>query len=718
MNSAKRPDPERVLVLAPTAVDAALSRSIMTEADLACCISTDLPGLARDLSEGAGAVLLTAEVLAAGDTRSIVELLRAQPAWSDIPILLLSPSGADSSIAAWAMELLGNVTVLERPVRVTTLVSALRTAIKARRRQYELRDQLVELVQAEASLRQRGERLRLLWEAASLLLTAETPDNMMRTLFSNIAPHFKLDAYFNLSASDAADGFRVESCYGIPEHTVHEIARIEFDRSADVAADAPRQAIVNSCIQQSEDSAVQLMKSAGLRACVSGPLIADNRLLGILSFASRQKDRFDADEVEFLRTIFRYVTVAYDRMHLIQRLQETDRRKDEFLATLAHELRNPLAPIRNALQIMRLKANDGVAVEHARAMMERQLGQMVRIIDDLLDVSRISRGKLTLRKERIELAAVIMGALDAARPLIEAAGHKLTVSLTPEPIYLDADPTRLAQVFSNLLNNAAKYMDRGGHIWLTATQGADEVIVSVRDAGIGIPAEALATIFEMFTQVEQSLEKAQGGLGIGLMLVKRLVEMHSGSVVAHSEGIGKGARFTIRLPIVSPPATTRPESVDDEASTRACRILVADDNRDAAESMSTMLRLTGNEVRTVHDGVQAVEEAAAFRPDVVLLDIGMPQLNGYGAARNIRAQRWGKDMILVALTGWGQEEDKRKASEAGFDHHFTKPVSLADLDRLIKELRTGSDAVHTRPSSDIDRAAVNPPSPRSFPPGA
>ena len=360
-----------------------------------------------------------------------------------------------------------------------------------------------------------------------------------------------------------------------------------------------------------------------------------------------------------------------------------------------------------------------VAVEHARAMMERQLGQMVRIIDDLLDVSRISRGKLTLRKERIELAAVINGALDAARPLIEAAGHKLTVSLTPEPIYLDADPTRLAQVFSNLLNNAAKYMDRGGHIWLTATQDADEVIVSVRDAGIGIPAEALATIFDMFTQVEHSLEKAQGGLGIGLMLVKRLVEMHGGSVVAYSEGIGKGARFTVRLPIVSALRTTHPDSVDDEASTRGCRILVADDNRDAAESMSTMLRLTGNEVRTVHDGLQAVEEAAAFRPDVVLLDIGMPQLNGYGAARNIRAERWGKGMILVALTGWGHEDDKRKASEAGFDHHFTKPVSLADLDRLIKELRAGSDAVED-PAKLLTPigAAVNRPSRRPCPPPA
>ncbi len=314
-------------------------------------------------------------------------------------------------------------------------------------------------------------------------------------------------------------------------------------------------------------------------------------------------------------------------------------------------------------------------------------------------MSRISRGKLTLRKERIELASVVRSAIDAARPLIEAAGHELTVSLTPQPVYLDADPTRLAQVFSNLLNNAAKYMDRGGHIWMTAAHGENEVVVSVRDAGIGIPPEALTSIFEMFTQVDRSLEKAQGGPGIGLTLVKQLVEMHGGSVEAYSGGVGKGALFTVHLPAVSAARAMRPGTAEDEPAARAvgCRILVADDNRDTAESMGMMLRLTGNEVRTVHDGVQAFEEAAAFRPDVVLLDIGMPRWNGYDAARHIRAEQWGKGMVLVALTGWGQEEDKRKANEAGFDHHFTKPVNPADLERLMRRLHAGSGTVEHDP---------------------
>ena len=263
-----------------------------------------------------------------------------------------------------------------------------------------------------------------------------------------------------------------------------------------------------------------------------------------------------------------------------------------------------------------------------------------------------------------------------------------------------ADFVRLAQIFSNLLNNAAKYMERGGHIWLTVTPGDNEVVVSVRDTGIGIPAEALAGIFDMFAQVDHSLERAQGGLGIGLTLVKQLLEMHGGRIEARSDGVGKGAEFVARLPIVNVAPriqSTTDSARDRSASVQTCRILVADDNRDAAESMSTVLRLMGNEVRTVHDGEQAVEEAAAFRPDMVLLDIGMPRLNGYDAARRIRAERWGKSIMVVAMTGWGQDEDKRLASEAGFDRHFTKPVNPADLEQLIAGLRSGSPPASRAP---------------------
>ncbi len=679
---------ERVLVLAPTQADAALSQLLLSEAGLKSHVFRSLTQLAREVDSSTGAVLLTDEVFVANDVPAFLEALRRQPAWSDLPIILLSSSGADSMAAAWGIELLGNITVLERPVRLTTLVSALRTAIRARRRQYELRDQFIDLERAEATLRSRSERQRLLGEAAAILLSTDEPDAMMHALFAKIAPHFRLDAYFNYMLNEVGDALWLESFDGISRDEARAVERLDLGEAVSGLVAQQRESYVASYVQSSADPRLHIAKAQGLRAYACYPLLAENRLLGTLSFASRRRDQFDAEEVEFMQTICHYVTAAYLRVRLIRELRDADRRKDEFLATLAHELRNPLAPIRNALHIMQLADDDSAAIDQARTMMERQLKQMVRLIDDLLDVSRITRGKLDLRKERVELSAVIGNAVDTTRPLIEAAGHSLTVSLPPQPVYLDADPMRLAQVFSNLLNNAAKYTDRGGRLWLTAAHDGNAIVITVRDTGIGIPADALPTVFEMFTQVDRSLEKAQGGLGIGLTLVKRLVEMHGGTVEARSEGPGHGSEFIARLPIV--PARKTPRRAQND-SVRAqphlsCRILVADDNRDAAESMSMLLRMMGNDVRTVHDGAQAVEEASAFRPDVVLLDIGMPRLNGYDVARAIREQRWGAGMVLVALTGWGQDDDIRRAEEAGFDQHFTKPVNPAALERLIAGL--------------------------------
>jgi signal transduction histidine kinase/CheY-like chemotaxis protein len=681
---------ERILVLAPTNADAELSRLILSEGGLECRICGGLPELSVEVDRGAGAVLLTEEVFVAPEVHCLLDALRRQPPWSDIPVLFLSSAGADSAGAAWAIELLGNVTVLERPARLTTLISALRTAIRARRRQHELRDQFVELQHAEMSQRQQSDRQRLLGEAAAVLLSNDEPDAMMRGLFEKIAPHFALDAYFSYVVNEAGDALQLESYSGVGADEAHRIKRLEFGQALCGKAALQRRAIVVTQAELATTEA-QLRQCDGLRVYACHPLIADERLIGTLSFASRQRDFFDADELEFMQTICHYVTAAYERVRLIRELKEADRRKDEFLATLAHELRNPLAPIRNSLHIMRLTTDTGAA-EQARSMMERQLGQMVRLIDDLLDVSRITRGKLELRKERVELAAVVSMAVDTTRPLIEAAGHALTITLPPEPIYLDADPMRLAQVFSNLLNNAAKYMDRGGRLWLTAAPNGSDVVVSVRDAGIGIPAEALPAVFDMFIQLDHAREKSQGGLGIGLTLVKRLVEMHGGSVTAQSEGVGKGSEFIARLPIAERRQPARVVSNEQQMKARdpGYRILIADDNRDAADSLSMMLRLMGNEVRTVQDGAEAIKEAATFRPDVALLDIGMPRVNGYEVARSIRNQRWGASMRLVALTGWGQDEDKRRAIEAGFDQHFTKPVNPESLERLIKELQASS----------------------------
>lgn len=374
-----------------------------------------------------------------------------------------------------------------------------------------------------------------------------------------------------------------------------------------------------------------------------------------------------------------------DRKHGEESLRQSDRRKDEFLATLAHELRNPLAPIRNGLQLLKL-TSDPATWEEARAMMERQLAQMVRLVDDLLDISRITRNQLELRKSPVELWAVVQSAVETARPQIEASGHTLTVTMPPTPIHLYADQTRLAQVFWNLLNNSAKYTEPGGRISLTAEVEGGEAVVTVQDNGIGIPAESLPRLFELFSQVDKSLERAQGGLGIGLALVRGLTEAHGGKVMVRSGGGGQGSAFEVRLPLSQekPQADPLPDSA--RPITRG-RILVVDDSRDGAASLAMLLSVMGNDTRTAHDGLQGVELAEAFRPDLIVLDIGLPKLNGYDACRRIREQPWAKDILIVAATGWGQEEDRRRSQEAGFDHHLVKPVDAAEINKLLSEAR-------------------------------
>ena len=357
-------------------------------------------------------------------------------------------------------------------------------------------------------------------------------------------------------------------------------------------------------------------------------------------------------------------------------LRETDRRKDDFLATLAHELRNPLAPMRNAIQLFRMKGAEDSALESARDVIDRQIQQMTRLIDDLLDVSRVSRNKLELRKERVTLRQVVASAVESSQPLIEEFGHELVVELPDESLVLDADPTRLEQVLLNLLNNAAKYTEKGGRIELKARREGGNIAISVKDNGIGIPRDKLPMLFQMFSQVEDSISRSQGGLGIGLSLVKRLVEMHGGEIEADSEGLGTGSTFLVRLPSnVEAVETPAVSTVASSSPTSKLSILVVDDNQDAANTLTLLLKMMGNETRTVYDGEAAVQEADEFHPDVVLLDIGLPKMNGYDAARHIRNQSWSTKVVLIAVTGWGQEDDKRQAREAGFDEHFVKPVN-------------------------------------------
>jgi len=374
----------------------------------------------------------------------------------------------------------------------------------------------------------------------------------------------------------------------------------------------------------------------------------------------------------------------------IAELAEADRRKDEFLATLAHELRNPLAPIRNALHLMREPDGDARAIEPERAMAERQVVHLARLIDDLMDIARINRGKIELRKETLLLAPVVQRAIESVRWALEQRGHHLAITLPEEPISLLADPTRLDQILGNLLNNSIKYTEPGGSIGVVVERQGCHVFVRVRDSGIGIEPELLPRIFDIFVQATDHRDRAQGGLGIGLSLVRRLVEMHGGNITAHSAGTGKGSEFVVRLPVptASPPGPERPEHEGrPQTGTKPPRrrILVVDDNVDAAESLARLLkRLYGQDVRVSHDGPGALESAAQFFPEVVLLDIGMPGMDGYEVAQRLRQNPNFSPLKLVALTGWGQETDRLRSKVVGFDLHLVKPVDLDALRRFLE----------------------------------
>jgi two-component system, sensor histidine kinase len=525
----------RVVILAPTGKDAALTAAVLGEAGIESCVCPDVAAVEVALEQGTGVLLIAEEAMAAGGLKTVATALAYQPPWSDLPVLLLTRHGADSATVVQAMQTLGNVTLLERPVRPATLLSSVRTALKARERQYQVGAHLEQQTQTNAQLAE----------------------------------------------------------------SIRERARVE------------------------------------------------------------------------------------------EALRDADRRKDEFLATLAHELRNPLAPIRNSLHILRLSCGSEPAAGQVCEMLERQVGHLVRLVDDLMEVSRITRGKIELRLEQVELAAIIRSAVEASRPLIEVSGHQLAISIPGEPLILEADTVRLSQVFANLLNNAAKYMNKGGQICLSARKQNGQAIVSVRDSGIGINAEMLPHIFKMFTQVERSKRQAQGGLGIGLTLVRTLVEMHGGEVEALSPGLDQGSEFVVRLPLSKDQIAVEKTAPDLRASVLPNRrVLVVDDNRDAAVTLGELLGFLGAEVLVVHDGPAAIAAVSSYRPNVVLLDIGMPGMDGYEVARRIREQPEGRSLMLIALTGWGQEEDRRLASQAGFDHHLLKPADVSALKSLFMSIET------------------------------
>jgi signal transduction histidine kinase/DNA-binding response OmpR family regulator len=429
---------------------------------------------------------------------------------------------------------------------------------------------------------------------------------------------------------------------------------------------------------------------ARLRSALIFPLLARGQILGAFTLAQGGSDRrFNSADRSMAEDLAGRAAVALDNARLYRDIQEVDRRKSDFLAMLSHELRNPLAPIRNAVQILRLLGLKDPDLTQARDMIDRQVTHMSRLIDDLLDMSRLSRGKILLRKEGLDLMELVRDTVDDYRSFLEANDVRLELQLPERPLYTEGDATRLAQVIGNVLHNASKFTDSGGQVAVTLTASADDTtaVISIRDTGIGVEPEMLARMFDSFTQADGSLDRSRGGLGLGLALVKGLVEMHGGTVAAYSGGLGQGTEVTIRLPLTAAPATPRRPARPARTSAEGLRILVIEDNPDTAESMRVLLSLSGHEVEVALNGLAGMEAAHRHQPEVVLCDIGLPGgMDGYAVARALRKDPILSRAFLIAATGYGQEEDQRRCQEAGFDAHFTKPLDFTELQRVLASL--------------------------------
>ena len=508
---------ERVLILAPTPRDADICRAIFSDEKIPSLLCKDMKEVCQEISQGGGAALLTQEPILADKSRGLFQILERQPTWSDFPLVVLTPPGADSQRAGKELDSIGHMTLLKRPITVQSLRSTIRSALRDRRRQYAARDYLLVLAQQELALK------------------------------------------------------------------------------------------------------------------------------------------------------------------------EADRRKNEFLAMLAHELRNPLAAIRNAVEgAVRSQKDEDTA--WSLDVIGRQVQNFSHLIDDLLDVSRITQGKIRLRRRPIDCVPVVHHAAESVRPLIDRWNHDLTLSFSAPELWANADPIRLEQILTNLLTNAAKYTQRGGKVSVTVEAENAEIVCRVRDNGMGIAPESLANMFELFAQSERSLARSEGGLGIGLTLVKSLVEMHGGSIIAISKGVGFGSEFEVRLPAAEKPTVDLNQGSTQAFSTsrKGRRILVVDDNADSARGMARLLKLAGHVSNVAYDGPAAVETAREFRPEALILDIGLPGFDGYEVAQRIRREEWGRDVLIVAVSGYGQDSDRARSLVSRIDHHLTKPVQFDDLSRILE----------------------------------
>jgi signal transduction histidine kinase/DNA-binding response OmpR family regulator len=648
---------ERVLVLMPTARDAERTKVLLAEQGMASRVCADMAEVCRALSEGAGAVLLTDEALASDTQGRLSETLRAQPAWSAVPILVLARDGYQTEQLAAARS---SSIVIERPVHTRTLIGVIGSALRDRRRQYQVREMLEEREARAAELRAQDERLRFALAAGGLgswELSLDTYEMECSDIYK---------ATFGRSELEPFSYQQVQECiHPLDRHRVADAIRESVRDGSDYD-------IEYRVVWPNGELHWVMARGRATYDEADRPL----RMLGVsldVTERKRMHEVVQQSESELARQA--------------EELRRADRRKDEFLATLAHELRNPLAPIRTGIDLL-VSSPEAATSRQTLGIMQRQIGHMVRLIDDLLDVSRITSGKLQLKREPVALSTIIDAAVEASRPLIERKNHTLRVRVDESTSILDADLTRIAQVIGNLLNNASNYTESGGLIELTAKREEDWAVISVRDNGSGIPEDRLSDVFEMFSQVNRDLERTHGGLGIGLALVRRLVEMHGGSSEVSSPGLGQGSLFTIRLPLAGERSAVRAVPPSDRAAETdsSKRVLVVDDNEDAAETLAMVLQQSGYHTRTAFDSRSALATVATWTPDVVILDIGLPDISGYDVARELRRDARFASLSLIALTGWGTRDDKQRALDAGFDVHLTKPVDARALKGALVQL--------------------------------
>lgn len=542
-----------------------------------------------------------------------------------------------------------------------------------------------ELMRAQEASHRSTQRLELLADSANRLLVAPHPELEVEALCGDMVRHLGLDAFFHYGLEE--DGrLALRGHEGLSPEVEAQFARMGIGEGLCGQVAAERTRAVVDRLHPLEVRPPSIIVSSGFAAAACFPLLAQDRLLGVLGFATRSERTFLGDELSMLQAYCDQLAVALDRARLISELRDSDRRKDEFLAMLGHELRNPLAPIRNAVEVFRMRGGEDPTLLRAVKATERQVRQMVRLVDDLLDVSRITRGKVELRRERVLLADVVDLAVHATEDLFSDRGQSVIVTLPEEPVLLNADAARLAQVVGNLLQNAAKYSDSGARTELSAWREGDEVVLCVRDQGIGLRPQMLNKVFELFVQEAPTSDRALGGLGIGLTLVRRLVEMHGGQVRARSEGPGMGSEFEVRLPValeLSAAAEALEAAVvaDDPAP---LDILLVEDNADIRETMRDLLELQGHRVSEAGDGLAGVEKLLSEKPRLALVDIGLPGLDGYQFAERVRKEGAAVSTRLVALTGYGTADARQRAIASGFDEHLVKPISADELLRVLR----------------------------------